>query len=117
MKQLGELRELLTKAEREQVELLAISPDPPEKNLELLRRIQGDSPGPLPYRVLSDADHAVIDRYGLLNEQAAAAGRFVPHPATYLIDKQGKVIWRFVEVNYKIRPANEVIRDALRKAQ
>jgi hypothetical protein len=28
----------------------------------------------------SDADHAVIDRYGLPNEDAAQKGRFLPHP-------------------------------------
>jgi hypothetical protein len=32
-----------------------------------------------------------------------------------VLDKQGKVVWRFTEVDYKIRPANETTRDALRK--
>ena len=63
--------------------------------------------------LLSDSEHKVIDRYGLLNEKAAEHGRFMPHPTTYVIDKAGKVRWKFTEVNYKIRPTNEMILAAL----
>ncbi len=96
--------------------MLAISPDPPDKLKAMIDRIQAKSPGAVWFRLLSDADHAVIDRYGLRNEAAAANGRFVPHPTTYVISKAGRVVWHFTEVNYKVRPANETIRDALRKA-
>lgn len=59
--------------------------------------------------MLSDADHRVIDRYGLLNENSKRA---IPHPATYVIDRDGKVRWRFVEVDYKLRPSNaDVLRE------
>lgn len=108
---------LLTADEQEKVELIAISPDPPEKSREMVAKIESGSPYRVAYRLLSDVDHKVIDLYGLRNEAAAARGRFVPHPATYVIDSKGKVAWRFVEVDYKIRPANEVVRDALRKAR
>jgi peroxiredoxin len=64
---------------------------------------------------LSDADHATIDRYGLLNEAAAARGRFLPHPTTYVLDKEGVVRWKFTEVDYKIRPANAAILEQLQK--
>lgn len=58
---------------------------------------------------LSDPGHRVIDRYGLLNPD----GRGWPHPATFVIDRQGAVRWRFVEVDYKVRAANEQILEAL----
>jgi len=61
------------------------------------------------FPLLSDPDHRVIDRYGLLNP----SGQGLPHPATYVIDRKGIVRWKFVEVDYKIRPANEQIRAAL----
>ena len=115
MKQLGKLRDLLAETEREEVELLAVSPDPPEKLRTMIERIRAKSPGAVTYRLLSDADHRVIDRYGLRNEAAAAGGRFIPHPTTYVLDKQGKVVWHFTEVNFRVRPSNEVIRQALRK--
>lgn len=55
-------------------------------------------------------DHHVIDRYGLLNP----SGRGWPHP-TVVIDKTGVVRWKFTEVNYKIRPTNAMILEALGK--
>ena len=62
--------------------------------------------------MLSDPNHAVIDRYGLFNEDSPEKRPF-PHPATYVIDKEGVVRYRFVEVNYKMRPTNEDILEVL----
>lgn len=58
---------------------------------------------------LSDPGHRVTDRYGLYNP----TGRGWPHPTVYVIDRLGVVRWKFTEVNYKIRPTNEMIRAAL----
>lgn len=66
-------------------------------------------------KLLADTDHKVIDRYGLLNEEAAKANRFLPHPTTYVLDKAGVVRWKFTEVNYKIRPTNEAVLREVRK--
>lgn len=64
----------------------------------------------LDYPLLSDPGHQVIDRYGLLNP----SGRGWPHPTAYVIDRKGVVRWKFTEINYKIRPTNEMILTALR---
>lgn len=66
----------------------------------------------LEYRLLSDPDHAVIDRYGLLNQHDPRQ-RPIPHPTVFVIDQGGVVRWKFVEVNYKIRPTNEDVLAAL----
>lgn len=58
---------------------------------------------------LSDPGHRVIDRYGIWNP----AGRGWPHPATYVIDRQGTVRWKVVETDFRIRPSNEQILQAL----
>ena len=64
------------------------------------------------FPLLSDPDHQVIDRYGLRNEKSK---RVVPHPATYVIDRQGKVRWKFIEVDYTKRPSNEdVLKEVLK---
>lgn len=63
------------------------------------------------FPLLSDLGHKVIDRYGLLNP----SGRGLPHPATYVVDKKGVVRWKFVEVDYKVRPTNEMVLEALHK--
>lgn len=64
------------------------------------------------YPLLSDPDHRVIDRYGLFNPNESKR-RPVPHPTTIVIDMEGVVRWKFVEVNYKIRPELEDILTAL----
>jgi peroxiredoxin len=61
------------------------------------------------FTFLSDPGHRVIDRYGLLNP----SGKGWPHPTTLVIDKRGIVRWKFIEINYKIRPTNQMILDAL----
>jgi len=59
---------------------------------------------------LSDPGHRVIGRYGLFN---AAYPRPVPHPTTLVIDRGGVVRWKFVEINYKVRPTNAQVMEAL----
>jgi len=63
------------------------------------------------FPMLEDKNHKVIDRYGILNPE----GKGWPHPATYVIDKQGIVRWKFVEVDYKKRLSNEQILQPLRQ--
>ena len=63
--------------------------------------------GVLPaYAFLSDSGHRVIDRYGLFN-QDDPKGRSITHPATFIIDRGGIVRYRFVEVDYRVRPTND----------
>ena len=76
----------------------------------MVDRVARETDGSPPdFTFLSDPGHRVIDRYGLLNP----SGRGWPHPTTYVIDRQGIVRWKFTEVNYKIRPTNQMILDAL----
>lgn len=70
----------------------------------------------LDFILLSDPEHAVIDRYGLLNQQDPR-DRPIPHPTTLVIDREGVVRWKFIEVNYKIRPTNELVAAALEDVQ
>lgn len=95
--------------------ILAVAPDPLEKLGDIVPKVKSRTNGEFVVTLLADADHAVIDRYGLLNEQAAGRGRFVPHPTTYLLDRRGVVRWKFTEKDYKIRPTNEAILAELKK--
>ena len=79
----------------------------------LLTELEEGGSGKVDFPLLEDQGHRVINRYGLLNPQ----GKGWPHPATYIVDKQGIVRWKFVEVDYKIRPANATILDALKVVQ
>jgi peroxiredoxin len=94
------------------VELLALSIDPRDLLQKMADKIAADGVRP-DFTFLSDPGHRVIDRYGLLNPN----GQGWPHPTTYVIDRKGVVRWKDMEVNYKIRPTNQMILAALAKLE
>jgi len=102
---------LLSDEEKRTTVLLAVSVDSRGDLQKMVDRISKED-GKLPdFPFLSDPGHRVIDRYGLLNPNDP---RGIPHPTTYVIDQRGVVRWKFTEVNYKIRPTNEMILEGLR---
>ncbi len=91
--------------------ILAVSVDG-RKELQLMVDRITKTDGRRPdYTFLSDPGHRVIDRYGLWNPK----GQGWPHPTAYVIDRLGVIQWKFTEVNYKIRPTNDMILRALAK--
>ncbi len=79
----------------------------------MVDRVASETDGrEIDYTLLSDPDARVIDRYGLFN-QDDPRGRAIPHPTTYVIDKQGVIRWKFTEVDYRIRPSNEDVLEGL----
>lgn len=78
--------------------------DKPEKSRELSEKLK------LPFPILSDVDHKVIDAYDLYNQEGK-----ISKPATYVIDSKGIVRWVFFDENYKIRPLDDVIIEQLTK--
>lgn len=101
----------MTREEKNHVQILAVSIDSHEDSKRLARELSRRFGGEFDYPLLEDKGHKVINRYGLLNPD----GRGWPHPTTYVIDKQGIVHWRYVEIDYTKRPTNEQILEALRK--
>jgi peroxiredoxin len=101
----------LTKEEQNQVQILAVSIDSHDASKKMVQKLKERSFGDLDFPLLEDKDHKVIDRYGILNPN----NKGWPHPATYVLDRRGVVRWRFIETDYKKRPTNEQILEALRK--
>jgi len=89
--------------------VLAVTVDTKENLGKISGKISKDETHP-EILLLSDPGHTVINRYGLLNPESNG----LPHPATYVIDKEGIVRWKFVEVNYRVRPTNEQVLEALK---
>jgi peroxiredoxin len=85
-------------------DVVAISIDKPEKSKELGDKLR------IPFPILSDIDHKVIDAYGLYN----AEGK-ISKPATFVLDSKGIVRWSFFEEDYKVRPLDDVILEELKK--
>jgi len=98
---------------RDETEIVTVSVDDQEGMQLMIDRVAADDGMAPDFIMLSDPDHAVIDRYGLFNENAPP-NRPLPHPATYVIDKEGVVRYRFVEVDYRVRPTNEDILEVLK---
>ena len=109
------LQDLLTAAERASTVILGVSPDNIPDLEKMGQKILAKAPGPVRTLLLADPDLAVIKRYGLFNEASTGTARPVPHPTTYVIDREGVVRWKFTEVNYRVRPTNEMVMEALRK--
>jgi peroxiredoxin len=105
------LTDLLTEDQRERVEILAVSVDDAADLDRMVRRIEDESGGSTPdFPFLSDPGSRVIDRYGLRNPDDE---RGIPHPTTLVIDEEGVVRWKFVETDYRVRPTDEMILEAL----
>ena len=94
---------------RTDTEVLAVAIDSKADLQRMADKISKEDGKPPGFVFLSDPGHRVIDRYGLLNPD----GRGWPHPATYVIDRQGVVRWKFVEVDFRVRATNEQILEAL----
>jgi peroxiredoxin len=111
IKQLTAMRTMLDADMKKDTELLVVSVDGEDQTRQTITRISADG-AQADFTFLSDPDHAVIARYGILNPSGGSRG--IPHPATYVIDRDGVVRWRDVETDYKIRPANEAVVTAVR---
>lgn len=77
-------------------EILAISVDPPERNREL-----AEAHG-IEFRLLSDPDLRVIDRFGVRHPDGGLDGD-IARPALFLLDRNGRVVWREITENWRVR--------------
>ncbi len=78
----------------------------------MIDRVAAEDGMLIEFQLLADPGNAVIDRYGLFNPDESQ-GRAVPHPTVLVIDKDGVVQWKFIEINFRIRPTNEDILAAV----
>lgn len=99
----------MSREQRKTTAILALSVDDRVGLQTMVDRITKTDGRRPDFAFLSDPGHRVIDRYGLWNP----AGQGWPHPTAYVINQKGVVHWKFTEVNYKIRPTNDMILRAL----
>jgi len=90
-----------------------VSPDGREGMERMVAKVFGEDGRPPEMVILSDPDHAVIDRYGIFNPNSSARHPF-PHPTTYVIDKNGVVQYRFVAFDFRVGVTNEAILNVLK---
>ena len=77
-------------------------------------KIASDGKGAIPFPLLSDPQHRVIDAYGLQDPRYLKQRlEGIPYPTTIVIDKAGKIAWMRIDRVTTIRPPNSEIRAAL----
>ncbi len=57
-----------------------------------------------------DPGSKTIKRYGILNEEQGE----IPHPTAVIVDRQGTIRFLRVDEDFRKRPSNEELLDALR---
>lgn len=57
------------------------------------------------FPILSDQDHSIVERYGILNRQYAVGDRNygIPHPGTFILNREGRVLARYFEEEFQYR--------------
>lgn len=84
--------------------MIAISVDPPDKSQKMAEQLK------IPYPILSDEGHNVIDTYAILDP-----GGKISTAAVFILDKQGVVRWTYVASDYKVRPLDDTLLAELAK--
>jgi peroxiredoxin len=107
MSELHGLQTRITEFESEGTRVIAVSPDPVDKNLEVARRLE------LSYPILSDPDLELTGLLGLVHEGASMDGKDVPRPATFIIEN-GRIVWRDLTDNWRVRIRADELLEALR---
>ena len=88
-------------------DVLAISVDDPADTATIV-----ESYG-LEFPVLSDPSAEVIRAYGLLHENGGLDGD-IARPAVFVIDREGRIAWRDLTDNWRVRVRPERILEQLR---
>lgn len=88
--------------------MLAVSVDPPDKSREIAEAYG------LEFALLSDPELRVIDAFGVRHgEGHPAEGSDIARPATFILDREGQVVWRDVTANWRVRVRPEPLLERL----
>ena len=123
--ELKALQNALPQIKEKGAQLVAISPESPDNSLTTQEKNE------LSFEVLTDKDNnfardlslvyklpesliALYNKFGLSLEASQGNANFeLPIAATYVIDTNGKIIYDFVQVDYKLRADTSAILEAL----
>ena len=90
-------------------EVVAVSVDSPEKNRDVVDKAK------LGFPILSDANCEMIDAYGVRHIGASIEGGDIARPAVFILDADGKIAWRMITDNYRIRVRPEAVIEQLKR--
>ena len=88
--------------------MLAVSVDPPAESKKVVEHNH------LPFDILSDQGAKVVTQLGLLHHAPMGRGD-ISLPANFLIDKNGRIVWRHIADYVQNRPDPSGVREQVAK--
>jgi len=86
------------------VEVLGVSPDPPERHVKFIQKHD------LPFRLIADTDHKIAEAYGVWGKKKFMGREYMGvHRTTFIIDPEGKISHVITKVDTK-NHADQVMR-------
>src|SRR5687767_1908868 len=126
-KQLRKLEDSLQLIKNKGARLIAVTPEMPESISKTIEKTKAS------YHLIYDKDMKIMKAYGvnfqvddksvaryknadidLLSANGQKDKAFLPVPATYIIGKEGTILYRYFNSDYKKRPSLEEILDNIR---
>ena len=96
--------------------IVAISPDPINRLKETKSKVAADKKGEIPFALLSDPGSKTVNAYGVYDPTYAGQDvDGIPHPSIFVLDKDRKVAWASISMDYKKRPSVDEIRAEIAK--
>ena len=89
----------------QEAEMIAISADPPTFVTSTRQRLG------ITYLLLSDENREAINTYNVIDTSNMQIAR----PATYIIDQNGRITWKYLDVKFDARVSSEQIVTELKK--
>ena len=86
--------------------IVAICVDSPTENAGVVKKLG------LGFPILSDPDLKAIKAFGVLHE-GGMMGKDIARPAIFLLDEDGRVIWKDLTDNYRVRVRPSTIIDVI----
>lgn len=101
--ELVELQRSLPEFERRGIKVVGTSVDGPDK-LAVMKKAAGAS-----FDFVSAADGKLLDLLDVRHLAAGPAGEDVAQSASFLIAPDGRILWRQLAANYRVRPRPQEI--------
>ena len=89
-------------------EIVAISTDTVEDTAEAFES-QGFT-----FPILADPDLLAVDAYGVRHALGGIEGDDIARPAVFVIDREGRIVWRDLTENWRVRVRPERVLERLR---
>lgn len=88
-------------------EVIAVSVDTTEESTRLAAGLG------LGFPILSDVERRAIHDWGLVHEGGRPGGGAIARPAIYIVESDGRISWRSLTENYRVRVRPEQVLAAL----